>query len=207
MPGGAADPVRTGGEYLGEAIAQVHGVYILAQRPDGLIVVDMHAAHERILYEQLKSAWDGSETVESQTLLVPIVVPIDPRLMDVLDESAPAWQRMGFELSVISERELAVRAVPVLLSQHDIASVLQAWLEDMRQVGATRVFLQQRNECLATMACHRAVRANRRLSLSEMNALLRQMEQTERSDVCNHGRPTWRHFSMREMDAWFMRGQ
>lgn len=193
--------------YLGEAIAQVHGIYILAQRPDGLIVVDMHAAHERILYERLKQAWDGLGRMESQQLLVPICVPVDPRLMDGITESADDWLRMGFDVGVLSETEVAVRAVPVGLSQHDLVPLLQRWLEDRARFGFAQVFEQHRNTWLATMACHRAVRANRRLTVPEMNALLRQMEQTERSDQCNHGRPTWRHFSLREMDAWFMRGQ
>ncbi len=193
--------------YLGEAIAQVHGIYILAQREDGLIVVDMHAAHERILYERFKQAWDGRNVMESQRLLVPLRVSVDPRLMEGIGESADEWSRMGFELSVLSETEVAVRAIPVGLSEHDLVPLLQRWLEDRARFGFARVFEQHRNEWLASMACHRAVRANRRLTIPEMNALLRQMEQTERSDQCNHGRPTWRHFSLREMDAWFMRGQ
>jgi DNA mismatch repair protein MutL len=195
------------GEYLGQAVVQLHGIYILAQRADGVVIVDMHAAHERILYEQLKSAWDGKAQVESQRLLVPLVVPVDPRLIEGVAEAAGLWAQMGFDLGVLSMNEVAVRAIPALLADHDLAGLLQSWLEDLAQFGVAHTFQSRRNEWLAGMACHRAVRANRKLSLPEMNALLRQMEQTERSDQCNHGRPTWRHFSMREMDAWFMRGQ
>ena len=201
-------PAKTeSGEYLGQAIVQLHGIYILAQRADGVVIVDMHAAHERILYEQLKSAWDGKAQVESQRLLVPLVVPVDPRLIEGVSEAAGLWAQMGFDLGVLSMNEVAVRAIPALLADHDLAGLLQSWLEDLAQFGVAHTFQSRRNEWLAGMACHRAVRANRKLSLPEMNALLRQMEQTERSDQCNHGRPTWRHFSMREMDAWFMRGQ
>lgn len=193
--------------YLGHAIAQVHGVYILAQRHDGMIVVDMHAAHERILYEAFKAAWDEKKQLESQQLLVPLLVPLDPRLMETLTSEIAVLAKLGFDVSVVSEQQFAVRAVPALLMDHDIAGLLQAWLVDFAAYGSAQVLEQQRNQWLATLACHRAVRANRRLTVLEMDALLRQMEKTERSDQCNHGRPTWRLFSIREMDAWFMRGQ
>lgn len=193
--------------YLGHAIAQVHGIYILAQRKDGLIVVDMHAAHERVLYEQFKKVWDDLEKVASQELLVPILVGIDPRLASEVEAGAELWSKLGFRLSLLSPQELAVRAVPTLLAGQDVSELLQKWLSDVHEYGVTQVIERHRNEWLATLACHTAVRANRSLSITEMNALLRAMEETERSDQCNHGRPTWRHFTLSEMDKWFLRGQ
>jgi DNA mismatch repair protein MutL len=197
----------TPSEYLGQAIAQVHGVYILALRPDGMVVVDMHAAHERVLYEQFKHALDHQQTISSQELLVPLLVQIDPRLASEVDNGKNLWERLGFKLSLISTQEIAVRAVPTMLVGQDLSALLQQWLEDLHQYGVAHVLERQRNEWLAGLACHTAVRANRKLSIPEMNALLRSMERTERSDQCNHGRPTWRHFSMSEMDKWFLRGQ
>ncbi|MDH4395955.1 MAG: DNA mismatch repair endonuclease MutL [Limnobacter sp.] len=194
-------------QYLGHAIAQVHGIYILAQRKDGLIVVDMHAAHERVLYEQFKKVWDDLEKVASQELLVPILVSIDPRLASEVEAGEELWSKLGFRLSLLSPQELAVRAVPSLLAGHDVSELLQKWLSDVHEYGVNQVIDRHRNEWLATLACHTAVRANRSLSITEMNALLRAMEDTERSDQCNHGRPTWRHFTLSEMDKWFLRGQ
>lgn len=194
-------------EYLGQAIAQVHGVYILALRPDGMVVVDMHAAHERVLYEQFKNALDTQETISSQELLVPLLVQIDPRLASEVDNGQHLWEKLGFRISLISTQEIAVRAVPTMLAGQDLSALLQQWLEDLQQYGVAHVLERQRNEWLAGLACHTAVRANRKLTVPEMNALLRSMERTERSDQCNHGRPTWRHFSMSEMDKWFLRGQ
>lgn len=194
-------------QYLGHAIAQVHGIYILAQRKDGLIVVDMHAAHERVLYEQFKKVWDDLEKVASQELLVPILVAIDPRLASEVEAGEELWGKLGFRLSLLSPQELAVRAVPTLLAGQDVSELLQKWLSDVHEYGVNQVIDRHRNEWLATLACHTAVRANRSLSITEMNALLRAMEDTERSDQCNHGRPTWRHFTLSEMDKWFLRGQ
>ncbi len=194
-------------QYLGQALAQVHGVYVLSLRPDGMVVVDMHAAHERILYEQFKAIWDGQQQTQSQQLLVPVTVSVDPRLIEGVEAGGALWSTLGFELSVISTQEIAVRAVPQALQDADIAGLLRDWLADLSQYGAAHVLERRRNEWLATLACHSAVRANRKLTLPEMNALLRQMERTERSDQCNHGRPTWRLFSMAEMDRWFLRGQ
>ena len=194
-------------EYLGQAIAQVHGVYILALRPDGMVIVDMHAAHERVLYEQFKNALDHQQTISSQELLVPLLVQIDPRLASEVDNGKHLWERLGFRLSLISTQEIAVRAVPTMLVGQDLSALLQQWLEDLHQYGVAHVLERQRNAWLAGLACHTAVRANRKLTIPEMNALLRSMERTERSDQCNHGRPTWRHFSMSEMDKWFLRGQ
>ena len=194
-------------EYLGQAIAQVHGVYILALRPDGMVVVDMHAAHERVLYEQFKNALDSQQTISSQELLVPLLVKIDPRLASEVDNGQHLWEKLGFKLSLISTQEIAVRAVPTMLAGQDLSALLQQWLEDLHQYGVAHVLERQRNTWLAGLACHTAVRANRKLTIPEMNALLRSMERTERSDQCNHGRPTWRHFSLSEMDKWFLRGQ
>lgn len=203
----AAAQVEDGTEYLGQAIAQVHGIYILALRPDGMVVVDMHAAHERVLYEQFKNALDTQETISSQELLVPLLVQIDPRLASEVDQGQALWEKLGFRISLISAQEIAVRAVPTMLVGQDLSALLQQWLEDLHQYGVAHVLERQRNEWLAGLACHTAVRANRKLSVPEMNALLRSMERTERSDQCNHGRPTWRHFSLSEMDKWFLRGQ
>lgn len=194
-------------EYLGQAIAQVHGVYILAVRPDGMVVVDMHAAHERVLYEQFKNAMDEQQTISSQELLVPLLVQIDPRLASEVGNGQHLWEKLGFAISLISTQEIAVRSVPTMLVGQDLSGLLQQWLEDLHQYGVAHVLERQRNEWLAGLACHTAVRANRKLTIPEMNALLRSMENTERSDQCNHGRPTWRHFSMSEMDKWFLRGQ
>ncbi|WP_341710663.1 DNA mismatch repair endonuclease MutL [Limnobacter sp.] len=205
-PSQAADHAELS-EYLGQAIAQVHGIYILALRPDGMVVVDMHAAHERVLYEQFKNALDNQQTISSQELLVPLLVQIDPRLASEVDNGQHLWEKLGFRLSLISTQEIAVRAVPTMLAGQDLSALLQQWLEDLHQYGVAHVLERQRNEWLAGLACHTAVRANRKLTVPEMNALLRSMERTERSDQCNHGRPTWRHFSLSEMDKWFLRGQ
>ncbi|MDP3271872.1 DNA mismatch repair endonuclease MutL [Limnobacter sp.] len=205
-PSQAADHAELS-EYLGQAIAQVHGIYILALRPDGMVVVDMHAAHERVLYEQFKNALDNQQTISSQELLVPLLVQIDPRLASEVDNGQHLWEKLGFRLSLISTQEIAVRAVPTMLAGQDLSALLQQWLEDLHQYGVAHVLERQRNEWLAGLACHTAVRANRKLTVTEMNALLRSMERTERSDQCNHGRPTWRHFSLSEMDKWFLRGQ
>lgn len=202
-----SDSASEGDEYLGQAIAQVHGIYILAQRADGMVVVDMHAAHERVLYEQFKRVLDQQETVSSQELLVPMLVQIDPRLASEVEHGQALWERLGFRISLISAQEVAIRSVPTVLMGQDLSTLIQPWLEDLQQYGVTHVMERQRNEWLAGLACHTAVRANRKLSIPEMNALLRAMEKTERSDQCNHGRPTWRHFSMAEMDKWFLRGQ
>ncbi|MCQ8894871.1 DNA mismatch repair endonuclease MutL [Limnobacter humi] len=194
-------------EYLGQAIAQVHGVYVLALRPDGMVVVDMHAAHERVLYEQFKQALDQRLSISSQELLVPLLVQIDPRLASEVEQGQSLWDQMGFRLSLLSAQEVAVRAMPTMLAGQDVSALIQQWLEDLHQYGVAHVLERQRNAWLAGLACHTAVRANRKLSIPEMNALLRAMERTERSDQCNHGRPTWRLFTLGDMDKWFLRGQ
>jgi len=191
---------------LGNAIAQLHGIYILAESVDGLVVVDMHAAHERIGYEKLKAAHD-SAGVRSQPLLVPQQVAVSEREAEVAEREAATLAELGFEVSRAGPQALMLRAVPALLAQGDTAALLRDVLADLREHGASRRVAEQRDELLSTMACHGAVRANRRLTLPEMNALLRDMEATERSGQCNHGRPTWARFSLAEIDRWFLRGR
>jgi DNA mismatch repair protein MutL len=191
---------------LGYALAQLHGVYVLAQNPAGLVVVDMHAAHERIVYEQLKGALDRAE-LPSQPLLVPIPMSATPEEVEQAESARGPLASLGFDVGASGPRELVIRAVPTLLADLDAAALLRSVLADMREFGASRALIERRNELLSTMACHAAVRANRALTLPEMNALLRQMEETERGGSCNHGRPTWVQFPMADLDRIFMRGR
>jgi DNA mismatch repair protein MutL len=191
---------------LGRAIAQLHGIYILAENSQGLIVVDMHAAHERIVYEGLKEQLDQAH-IASQPLLIPASFPATPQEIATAQNAQEALGALGLDITALSPKTLAVRAVPTHLGQTDAVELARSVLAELAQHEASRVLTQARNELLATLACHSAVRANRRLSLEEMNALLRQMEQTERSDQCNHGRPTWRALTLRELDALFLRGR
>ena len=191
---------------LGRAIAQLQGVYILAENTQGLVVVDMHAAHERIVYERLKQQLDTTQ-ITSQPLLIPASFSATPQEIATAESCAEELMQLGLEVSALSAKTLAVRAVPTSLAQGDCVELARSVLAELAQHDAATVVQRAQNEILATMACHGAVRANRKLSLDEMNALLRQMEATERSDQCNHGRPTWRQVGMRELDALFLRGR
>jgi len=191
---------------LGRAIAQLQGVYILAENTQGLVVVDMHAAHERIVYERLKQQLDTTQ-ITSQPLLIPASFSATPQEIATAESCADVLMQLGLEISALSAKTLAVRAVPTSLAQGDCVELARSVLAELAQHDAATVVQRAQNEILATMACHGAVRANRKLSLDEMNALLRQMEATERSDQCNHGRPTWRQVGMRELDALFLRGR
>ncbi len=195
---------------LGRALAQLQGVYILAENAQGLIVVDMHAAHERIVYERLKAqlgSHGGSARLSMQQLLIPATFAATETEVATAEAHAETLQALGLEITVFSAKTLAVRAIPSALAKGDATGMARAVLTELSEREASTVLQRAHDELLATMACHGAVRANRRLSLEEMNTLLRQMEATDRADQCNHGRPTWRQISLRELDALFLRGR
>jgi DNA mismatch repair protein MutL len=196
---------------LGRAVAQIGGAYVLAENAAGLVVVDMHAAHERIVYERLKRAADaaagpGAE-LPSQPLLIPHTLAATPAEIATAEAHAEALRALGLEVGALGVATLVVRSRPAALPDADLTELVRAVLAELAEVGGSRVVLRARDELLATMACHAAVRANRRLTLPEMDALLREMEATERSDTCNHGRPTWRQVTLKELDTLFLRGR
>lgn len=192
---------------LGRAVAQIHGVYILAENAQGLVIVDMHAAHERIVYERLKTQLGQNQPISSQPLLIPATFAATPLEVATAEAHHASLQQLGLEIAPLSPHTLAIRAVPAVLAQGDATALARQVLAELQQHEASALVDRARDDILASMACHGAVRANRRLSLEEMNALLRQMEHTQRSDQCNHGRPTWRQLDMNALDALFLRGR
>jgi DNA mismatch repair protein MutL len=191
---------------LGFAIAQLAGIYVLAQNASGLIIVDMHAAHERITYERLKTSL-AAERLQSQPLLVPVVLDVATREADLIEQFADELRALGLDVARRGPQSIAVRAVPLLLEGTDIEPLVRDVLSDLGDGQGARRIDALSNELLATMACHAAVRASRRLTIEEMNALLREMERTERSEACNHGRPTWTLVTLQDLDRLFLRGQ
>ena len=196
---------------LGRAVAQLQGIYILAENAQGLVIVDMHAAHERIVYERLKAQINVAEAAKtslpSQPLLIPATFAATPLEVSTAQECADTLLQLGLDITAFSPKTLAVRAVPTTLAKGDAVELARSVLAELALHDASTVIQRAQNEILSTMACHGAVRANRKLTLDEMNALLRQMDETERSDQCNHGRSTWRQISIKELDALFMRGR
>ncbi|NBF05815.1 DNA mismatch repair endonuclease MutL [Pseudomonas sp. Fl5BN2] len=209
LPGGAAAALPEGQEDippLGYALAQLKGIYILAENAQGLVLVDMHAAHERIMYERLKVAM-ASEGLSGQPLLVPESIAVSQREADCAEEHASWFQRLGFELQRLGPETLAIRQIPALLKQAEANRLVHDVLADLMEYGTSDRIQAHLNELLGTMACHGAIRANRRLALPEMNGLLRDMENTERSGQCNHGRPTWTQMGLDDLDKLFLRGR
>lgn len=209
----AKDPVATLPESdditmppLGYAVAQLHGIFILAENKTGLVLVDMHAAHERITYEHMKTAAD-SEGIRSQPMLVPLSIIVSEKEANLVEEHGSEFSGLGIDLERASEESIIVRTVPTLLAKSNVEQLVRDVLSDFAEYGESKRIEQHRDEILSTMACHGSVRANRRLTIPEMNALLRDMEETERSGQCNHGRPTWCELSLAELDGLFMRGR
>lgn len=191
---------------LGYALAQLHGIYILAQNREGMVLVDTHAAHERITYERLKQARD-EQGIRSQPLLVPQSVSVSSREAILVEEHAALFESLGLRVDVAGEESLLIREIPVSLQGADVEQLLRDVLADLLEYGSSERIARHEDELLSTMACHGSVRANRRLTVPEMNALLRDMEVTERSGQCNHGRPTWTALSVQDLDRLFLRGR
>ncbi|MDP1535362.1 MAG: DNA mismatch repair protein MutL, partial [Rubrivivax sp.] len=192
---------------LGRALAQLGGAWVLAENEQGLVIVDMHAAHERIVYERLKAAQGEGRQLPTQPLLIPVSFAASAAEIATAEAEAATLLALGLDVAPLSAATLAVRSRPASLPDADVIELTRSVLADLAQVGSSTVVRRARDELLATMACHGAVRANRRLTVEEMNALLRDMEATERSDTCNHGRPTWRQVTLKELDALFLRGR
>jgi DNA mismatch repair protein MutL len=206
-PSAALNEATAGDDFpLGFALAQLHGVFVLAQNAGGLVLVDMHAAHERITYERLKQAQAG-EGVRSQPLLVPLSLDVSASEAELVEVQQAWFADLGFDIDRQGREQIVVRAVPALLHEADMGSLVRDVLADLREHGSSQRVQESINELFSTMACHGSVRANRRLTVDEMNALLRDMERTERSGQCNHGRPTWVQISLPELDKLFLRGQ
>jgi DNA mismatch repair protein MutL len=198
-------PGEPGAQPLGSALAQVHGIYILAQNEQGLVLVDMHAAHERVLYEKLKE--QSGSSAPMQALLVPVTVEMKVDELDALMAQVDEWRAAGFDLERLAPETLVVRAVPALLPADDIPALVREVIGDVASDSASHHLDSATDRLLGTIACRSAIHAHRRLTLPEMNALLRQMEQTPRADQCNHGRPTWTQISLHELDRMFLRGR
>jgi DNA mismatch repair protein MutL len=190
---------------LGYALAQLAGIYILAENTQGLVLVDMHAAHERITYEKMKHAWQ-TDALNTQGLLMPVEMQLTEKEAILVEQHTELFKKLGFEL-ILQDLKLIIQQIPVLLNQSEIGKLIQNMLSDLDRFGVTQQMEQHINELLATMACHHSIRANRQLNLNEMNALLREMESTERSNQCNHGRPTWVQLDMNALDKLFLRGK
>ena len=194
-----------GDQPLGTALAQVHGIYILAQNEQGLVLVDMHAAHERVLYEKLKE--QSGSSVPTQSLLVPVAVEMKVDELDALMAQSEEWRAAGFDVERLAPETLVVRSVPAMLPADDIPALVREVIGDVAADSASHHLDSATDRLLGTIACRSAIHAHRRLTLPEMNALLRQMEQTPRADQCNHGRPTWTQVSLLELDRMFLRGR
>ncbi len=191
---------------LGYAKAQIHGVFIIAENQHGMVIVDMHAAHERITYERMKARF-AQDSLKNQKLLVPIQVNVSAREVNAVETHQTWFEQLGFELNITGEESLVIRKIPAMLAQADVENLIKDVLSEIVALGSSQKIEAQINEIMSTMACHGSVRANRQLSIMEMNALLRDMENTLRSDQCNHGRPTWAQLDMKQMDKLFLRGQ